>query len=80
MRVDQWKEFWSQRFIKTTNRRYRRKSTSLPEEPTVTVKKADSHLQVDPSAVCVIDAKKCLRPSGTRVNWRSLQADRARIV
>ena len=36
---------------------HRRKSTSLPVEPTVTVMKADSHLQIDPSTVCVIDAK-----------------------
>ena len=35
----------------------RRKSISLPVEPTVTVMKADSHLQIDPSTVCVIDAK-----------------------
>ena len=28
---------------------HRRKSTSLPVEPTVTVMKADSHLQIDPS-------------------------------
>ena len=34
-----------------------RKPISLPVEPTVTVMKADSHLQVDPSTVCVIDAK-----------------------
>ena len=36
---------------------HRRKSTSLPVESTVTVMKADSHLQIDPSTVCVIDAK-----------------------
>ena len=36
---------------------HRQKSVSLPVEPTVTVMKADSHLQVDPSTVCVIDAK-----------------------
>ena len=36
---------------------HRRKATSLPVESTVTVMKADSHLQVDPSTVCVIDAK-----------------------
>ena len=36
---------------------HRRKSISLPMEPTVTVMKADSHLQIDPSTVCVIDAK-----------------------
>ena len=36
---------------------HRRKSISLPIEPTVTVMKVDSHLQVDPSTVCVIDAK-----------------------
>ena len=33
---------------------------SFPAEPTVTVMKADSHLQVDPSTVCVIDAKSPL--------------------
>ena len=37
---------------------HRRKSILLPAEPTVTIMKADSHLQVDPSTVCVIDAKK----------------------
>ena len=36
---------------------HRRKSISLPAEPTVTVMKADSRLQIDPSTVCVIDAK-----------------------
>ena len=36
---------------------HRRKSISLPVEPTVTVMKADNHLQIDPSTVCVIDAK-----------------------
>ena len=36
---------------------HRRKSISPPVEPTVTVMKADSHLQIDPSTVCVIDAK-----------------------
>ena len=36
---------------------HRRKSISLPVEPTVTVMKADRHLQIDPSKVCVIDAK-----------------------
>ena len=36
---------------------HRRKSISLPVEPTVTVVKADSHLQIDPSTVCIIDAK-----------------------
>ena len=34
-----------------------RKSISLPVAPSVTVMKADSHLQIDPSTVCVIDAK-----------------------
>ena len=32
---------------------HRRKSISLPVEPTVTVMKADSHLQVDPSTRCL---------------------------
>ena len=36
---------------------HRRKSTTLPVEPTVTVMKADSRLKVDPSTVCVINAK-----------------------
>ena len=36
---------------------HRRKPASLPVKPTVTVMKADSRLQVDPSTVCVIDAK-----------------------
>ena len=36
---------------------HRRKSISPPVDPTVTVMKADSHLQIDPSTVCVIDAK-----------------------
>ena len=36
---------------------HRRKSISLPGEPAITVMKADSHLQIDPSTVCVIDAK-----------------------
>ena len=36
---------------------HRRKSISLPVEPTVTVMKADSLLQIDPSTVCVIVAK-----------------------
>ena len=51
---------------------HRRKPSPLPAEPTVAVMKADSHLQVDPSTVCV--------SSGARVNWRSLQTDRARIL
>ena len=36
---------------------HRRKSAPFPAEPTVTVMKAHSLLQVDPSTVCVIDAK-----------------------
>ena len=36
---------------------HRRKSISLPVGPTVTAMKADSHLQIDPSTACVIDAK-----------------------
>ena len=36
---------------------HRRIPASHPAEPTVTVMKAESHLQVDPSTVCVIDAK-----------------------
>ena len=30
---------------------HRRKSISLPMEPTVTVMKADNHLQIDPSTI-----------------------------
>ena len=59
---------------------HRRKSISLPVEPTVTVMKADSHLQIDASTVCVIDAKKCFRSSGTRIDGRSLQTDSTRIM
>ena len=33
---------------------HRRKSISLPVEPTVTVMKVDSHLQIDPSTVRVM--------------------------
>ena len=36
---------------------HRRKSISLFVELTLTVMKADSHLQIDPSTVCVIDAR-----------------------
>ena len=36
---------------------HRRKSISQPTETTVTVMKADSHVQVYPSTVCVTDAK-----------------------
>ena len=48
---------------------HRRKSTPLPAEPTVTVMKSDSPLQVDPSTMCVIDANSALdrlvrEPSG----------------
>ena len=55
---------------------HRRKSTTWLVEPTVTVMKADSHLQIDPSTVCVPLMLRVL----SRVNWRSLQTDRARIV
>ena len=58
---------------------HRRKSIFLPIEPTVTVMKADSHLQIDLSTVCVIDAKSAF-PSGTRVDRRTLQADSTRTV
>ena len=37
---------------------HRRKSKSLPVEPTVTFMKADSHLQVHPSTVCVSSMRK----------------------
>ena len=55
-----------------------------PVEPTVTVMKADSHLQVDPSTVCH-RCEKCFRSSGTRVDRkscvvrRSMQTLRARV-
>ena len=39
---------------------HRRKSISLPAEPTVTVMKADSYLQIDPSTVCVSSMRKVL--------------------
>ena len=39
---------------------HRRKSISLPVEPTVTVMKADSHLQMDPCTVCVSLMRKVL--------------------
>ena len=71
---------------------HRRKSIALPVEPTVTVMKADSHLQIDPSTVCVIDAKSAfdhLIRESTGGHWRrtaqelcvirrSMQALRAR--
>ena len=41
---------------KTTSARYT-DEYSHPAEPTATDMKADSHLQVDPSTVCVINAK-----------------------
>ena len=53
MRVDQW-VLESPVYQDYEPALHRRKSTSLPTEPTVTVMKADSHLQVHPSAVCVI--------------------------
>ena len=37
---------------------HRRKSVTLPVEPTVTVMKADSHVQVDPPTVCVSSMRK----------------------
>ena len=59
---------------------HRRKSVSLPVEPTVTVMKADSHLQVDPAKVCVIDAKSAFdgQPQELCVIRRSMQTLRAR--
>ena len=60
---------------------HRRKSISLPVEPTVTVTKADSHLQIDLSTVCVIDAKSAFdRSSDSRVDGRSLQTDSTRTM
>ena len=58
---------------------HRRKSISLLVEPTVTVMKADSHLQIDPSTVCH-RCEKCFRTSGTRVDGRLLQTDGTRIM
>ena len=71
---------------------HRRNSISLPVELTVTVMKADSHLQIDPSTVCVIDAESafahlvrestgghCRRTAQELcVIWRSMQTLRAR--
>ena len=60
---------------------HRRKSLSLPVEPTVTVMKADSHLQIDPSTVCVCHrCEKRVRSSGARIDWRPLQTDSTRTV
>ena len=58
---------------------HRRKSISLPVEPTVTVMKADSHLQSDPSTVCVIDAKSAFDHL-LRVDRRPSQTDNTRTV
>ena len=58
---------------------HRRKSISLPVEPTATVMKADSHLQIDPSTVCH-RCEKCFRSSATRIDGRSLQTDSTRIM
>ena len=59
---------------------HRRKSISLPAEPTVTVMKADSYLQIDPSNSVCHRCEKCFRSSGTRVDGRSLQTDSTRIM
>ena len=59
---------------------HRRKSISLPVEPTVTVMKADSHLQIDPSTVVCHRCEKCSRSSGARIDGRSLQTDSTRIM
>ena len=59
---------------------HRRKSISLPVEPTVTVMLADSHLQIDPSTGVRHRCEKCLRSSGTRIDGRSLQTDSTRIM
>ena len=59
---------------------HRRKSISLPVEPTVTAMKADSHLQIDPSTVVCHRCEKCFRSSGTRIDGRSLQTDSTRIM
>ena len=58
---------------------HRLKSISLPEE-TVTVMKADSHLQIDPSTVCVIDAKSAFDHLVRESTGRSLQTDSTRIM
>ena len=71
---------------------HRRKLISLPPESTVAVMKADSHIQIDPSTVCVTDAKSafdhlvrestgghCRRTAQDLcVNRRSMQTLRAR--
>ena len=42
--------------------------------------KADSHLQIDPSTVCVIDAKSAFDHLVQRIDGRSLQTDSTRIM
>ena len=59
---------------------HRRKSAPFLHEPTVTVMKADSHLQVDPSKGVCHRCQKRLRSPGAKVDWRSLQTDRAGVV
>ena len=56
------------------------KIDTIAREPTVTVMKADSHLQlIHPPYVCH-RCQERFRPSCARVTWRSLQTDRARIM
>ena len=59
---------------------HRRKSISLPVEPTVTGMKADSQLQIDPSTVCVIDAKSAFDHLVRESTGRSLRTDSTRIM
>ena len=59
---------------------HRRKSVSLPVEPTVTVMEADSHLQIDPSTVCVIDANSAFDHLVRESTGGSLQTDSTRIM
>ena len=46
----------------------------------MTVMKADSRLQVDPSTACVVDAESAFNSSGLAVDWGSLQMDNAEVV
>ena len=59
---------------------HRRKSASLPVAPTVTVMTADSNLQIDPSTVCVVDAKSAFDHLVRESTGRSLQTDSAGVL
>ena len=47
---------------------HRRRSINLPDEPTVTVTKADSAIHLELSTVCVVDAKKRISSLDSRIN------------